>query len=89
MYHFRHHDTGDEIDAVIELDDRTWGAFEIKLGHNQVDKVSENLLKIKKNLDQMDHKESPTVLCVICGLCEYAYKRPNGVFVVPIGCLRE
>lgn len=89
VYHFRHHDTGDEIDAVIELDDGTWGAFEIKLGHNQVDKASENLLKIKMNLDQMNHKKSPTVLCVICGLGEYAYKRPDGVFVVPIGCLRE
>jgi predicted AAA+ superfamily ATPase len=89
VYHFRHHDTGDEIDAVIELDDGTWGAFEIKLGHNQVDKASENLLKIKMNLDQMNHEKSPTVLCVICGLGEYAYKRPDGVFVVPIGCLRE
>lgn len=89
VYHFRHHDTGDEIDAVIELDDGTWGAFEIKLGHNQVDKASENLLKIKMNFDQMNHEKSPTVLCVICGLGEYAYKRPDGVFVVPIGCLRE
>lgn len=89
VYHFRHHDTGDEIDAVIELDDGRWGAFEIKLGHNQVDKASENLLKIKMNLDQMNHKKSPTVLCVICGLGEYAYKRPDGVFVVPIGCLRD
>lgn len=89
VYYFRHHDTGDEIDAVIELDDGTWGAFEIKLGHNQVDKAAENLLKIKMILDHTDHKKSPTVLCVICGLGEYAYKRPDGVFVVPIGCLRE
>lgn len=89
VYHFRHHDTGDEIDAVIEFDDGTWGAFEIKLGHNQVDKAAENLLKIKMNLDQLNNKQSPTVLCVICGLGEYAYKRPDGVFVVPIGCLRE
>lgn len=89
VYHFRHHDTGDEIDAVIEFDDGTWGAFEIKLGHNQVDKAAENLLKIKMNLDQLNNKQSPTVLCVICGLGEYAYKRLDGVFVVPIGCLRE
>lgn len=89
VYHFRHHDTGDEIDAIIELDDGTWGAFEIKLGHNQVDKASENLLKIKMNFDRINPKKSPTVLCVICGLGEYAYKRPDGVFVVPIGCLRE
>lgn len=89
VYHFRHHDTGDEIDAIIELDDGTWGAFEIKLGHNQVDRASEHLLKIKKNLNQMNPKKSPTVLCVISGLGEYAYKRPDGVFVVPIGCLKN
>ena len=89
VYHFRHHDTGDEIDAVIEFDDGTWGAFEIKLGHNQVDKAAENLLKIKMNLDQMNHKNSPTVLCVICGLGEYAYKRPDGVFVIPINSLKH
>lgn len=89
VYHFRHHDTGDEIDAVIELDDGTWGAFEIKLGYNQVDKAAENLLKIKMNLDQTNHKKSPTVLCVICGLGEYAYKRPDGVFVIPINSLKH
>jgi len=89
VYHFRHHDTGDEIDAVIELDDGTWGAFEIKLGYNQVDKAAENLLKIKKNLDQTNQKKSPTVLCVICGLGEYAFKRPDGVFVIPINSLKH
>lgn len=89
VYHFRHHDTGDEIDAVIELDDGTWGAFEIKLGHNQVDKAAENLLKIKMNLDELNNKQSPTVLCVICGLGEYAYKRPDGVFVIPINSLKH
>lgn len=89
VYHFRHHDTGDEIDAVIEFDDGTWGAFEIKLGHHQVDKAAENLLKIKMNLDQTNHKQSPTVLCVICGLGEYAYKRPDGVFVIPIHSLKH
>jgi len=89
VYHFRHHDTGDEIDAVIEFDDGTWGAFEIKLGHNQVDKAAENLLKIKTNFDQINNKQSPTVLCVICGLGEYAYKRPDGVFVIPINSLKH
>lgn len=89
VYHFRHHDTGDEIDAVIEFDDGTWGAFEIKLGHNQVDKAAENLLKIKMNLYQLNNKQSPTVLCVICGLGEYAYKRPDGVFVIPINSLKH
>ena len=87
--HFRHHDTGDEIDAVVELDDGRWGAFEIKLGHNQVDEAAENLLKIKKNFDESNPQKSPTVLCVVCGLAEYAYKRNDGVYVVPITALKN
>lgn len=87
--HFKHHDTGDEIDAVVELDDGRWGAFEIKLGHNQVDKAAENLLKIKKNFDETNPTKSPIVLCVICGLADYAYRRVDGVFVVPITMLKN
>lgn len=35
---------GNEVDAIIELPDSTWGAFEIKLGANQIDKAAEDLL---------------------------------------------
>lgn len=86
IYHFRD-DRGNEIDAVVELKDGRWGAFEIKLGANQIDSAAEELLKMKKITEK--EGEPPSVLCVICGMSNMAYKRPDGVFVVPITALRE
>lgn len=77
-----------EIDAVIELDDGNWCAFEIKLGANQIDDAAKNLIKIKRLIEE-DGGIAPSVLCVICGLSSAAYLRPDGVFVVPITALKN
>ena len=77
-----------EIDAVIELKDGRWCAFEIKLGANQIDSAAENLLKIKRSIEN-EGGIAPSVLCVICGLSNAAYQRPDGVFVVPITALKN
>ncbi len=77
-----------EIDAVIELDDGNWCAFEIKLGANQIDDAAKNLIKIKHSIEE-DDGIAPSVLCVICGLSSAAYLRPDGVFVVPITALKN
>jgi predicted AAA+ superfamily ATPase len=81
LYHYRDN-SNNEIDAVVELPDGRWGAFEIKLGFNQVDKAAKNLLRLKKKFES--EGRSPSVLCVICGMSVAAFKRPDGVFVVPI-----
>jgi predicted AAA+ superfamily ATPase len=73
----------DEIDAVVELPDGRWSAFEIKLGANQIDEAAEKLLKINKKFSH-----PATTLCVICGLSNAAYKRSDGVYVVPITALK-
>ena len=73
------------LNSMMELG----GAFEIKLGHNQVDKAAENLIKIKMHFEDSNNRQTPRILCVICGLGEYAYKRPDGVFVIPINALRH
>ncbi len=86
MYHYRD-DNGTEVDAIIELPDGTWGAFEIKLGHNQVESAIENLLKFKEKIEKHHSDSSPSILCVICGLSEYAYMSKEGVYVIPITCL--
>lgn len=86
LFHFRD-DRGNEIDAVIELPDGRWGAFEIKLGANQIDSAAKELLKMKKIMEK--EGDEPSVLCVICGMSNMAYKRPDGVFVVPITALRD
>ncbi len=86
LYHYR--DAKDnEADAVIEFPDGTWGAFEIKLGVNQVDAAAADLLKLKKIMTE-EGDNPPKILCVICGLTNMAYRREDGVYVVPITALR-
>lgn len=77
-----------EIDAVIELEDGSWCAFEIKLGANKIEEAAQNLLKISQKIKEKGGKP-PKVLCVICGLSSVAYKRPDNVYVIPITALKN
>ncbi len=86
-YHYQDY-KDKEIDAVIELEDGTWCAFEIKLGVNAIDKAAENLIKIRDSIKE-EKGNYPQVLCVICGMSKAAYKRPDGVYVVPITALKN
>lgn len=86
LYHYQDY-SGREIDAVIELSDGTWCAFEIKLGANQIDAAAENLLDIQRQFQADPKGKPPAVLCVLCGLSNAAYRRPDGVFVVPLTAL--
>ena len=87
LYHYQDYDNG-EIDAVIELADGRWCAFEIKLGANEIDKAAEKLIKLKESIEA-NSGIAPSVLCVICGLSNAAYMRSDGVFVVPITALKD
>ena len=78
-----------EIDAVIELPDAAWCAFEIKLGANQIDDAAENLKKTRDAIAADEHGVPPRVLCVLCGLSNAAYRRDDGVFVVPVTALKN
>lgn len=82
LYHFRD-EKGNEADAVIEYPDGTWGAFEIKLGANQIDAAAKELLELKQIMEK-EGDNPPKVLCVICGMSNMAYRREDGVYVVPI-----
>lgn len=86
LFHYRD-DKAKEVDAITEFQDGTYGAFEIKLGVNQIDKAAEELLSFKR---MMEHSGDsvPKVLCVISGMSNMAYKREDGVIVVPITALR-
>ena len=86
LYHYQDY-SGREIDAVIELSDGTWCAFEIKLGANQIDAAAENLLDIQRQFQADPKGRPPEVLCVLCGLANAAYRRPDGIFVVPLTAL--
>lgn len=79
---------GREVDAVVEFNGK-WGAFEIKLGTDQIDKAAKRLLKIKAMAEDDPAAKTPSLLCVICGLAPCAYRREDGVYVVPITSLRD
>ena len=86
VYHYRDK-SGLEIDAIIALADGRWGAIEVKLGAGEIDKACENLLKLKKQVDT-DKMSEPSFLMILTGT-EYAFQMKNGVWIVPLGCLRN
>lgn len=88
LYHYQDYKNR-EIDTVIELPDGKWAAFEIKLGANQIDQAAANLKQIQREFEEDKKAVPPSVLCVLCGLSNAAYQRPDGVFVIPITALKS
>lgn len=87
LYHYQDY-KNNEIDAVIELEDGEWCAFEIKIGAKKIDEGAKNLIKTRNSIIENGGK-APKILCVICGLANAAYVRSDGVFVVPITALKN
>lgn len=87
LYHYQDY-RNREIDAVVELSDGRWCAFEIKLGANQIDAAAKNLLDIQREMTADPKGKPPAVLCVLCGMSNAAYRRADGVFVVPPTALK-
>ncbi|MDD4538805.1 MAG: DUF4143 domain-containing protein [Kiritimatiellia bacterium] len=87
LYHYQDY-KNNEIDAVIELPDKSWCAFEIKLGANQIDRAAGQLLSVNASIDKSGGMPA-SVLAVVCGLANAAYQRPDGVFVVPLTALKK
>ena len=86
LFHYR--DASDrEIDAVVELPDGRWGAFEIKLGGNQVEQAAEKLVALKQWMEADSQARPPAILGVICGIQNVAMTRPDGVLVIPASTL--
>lgn len=86
LYHYQDY-RGGEIDAVVEMPDGSWGAFEIKLGANQIDAAAAGLVALRDAI-QKEGGRPPKALCVVCGLTNAAYRRPDGVYVVPPTALK-
>jgi uncharacterized protein len=85
LYHYRDKN-GLEADAVIHLKNGKWAAFEVKLGNpSAIEKGAANLLKLASLIDESAMK-GPSFLAVITAT-EVAYRREDGVFVLPLGCL--
>ena len=88
VYHYRDK-SGLECDAVIHLRNGAFGLVEIKLGGDHlIEEGAQSLKKFSTKIDTAKMKE-PSFLMVLTGMGKFAYQREDGVYVVPIGCLRN
>ena len=88
VYHYRDKN-GQECDAVIHLRNGKYGLIEIKLGGEKLIEEGVETLKSMKSKIDINKMNAPSFLMVITGIGDYAYQRPDGVLVVPIGCLKN
>lgn len=80
---------GQECDAVVHLRNGQYGLIEIKLGGDKlIEEGAESLKAMESKIDTGKMK-SPAFLMVLTGVGDYAYRRKDGVCVVPIGCLKD
>lgn len=88
VYHYRDK-SGLECDTVIHLRNGSFGLIEIKLGGDKlIEEGAETLKAFRDKIDTTKMK-TPSFLMVLTGTGRYAYKREDGVYVVPIGCLKN
>lgn len=88
IYHYRDK-SGLECDAVIHLRDGKYGLIEIKLGGEDSIEHGATTLKTLRDKIDTDKMNPPSFLMVLAGKGTYAYRREDGVYVVPVGCLRD
>lgn len=86
VFHYRDA-AGLESDAVVCLNDGRWAAIEVKLGAKEIEEAAKHLLMLKEKVDA-DKMREPSFLMILTGT-EIAYRRDDGVFVVPLGCLKD
>ena len=88
VYHYRDK-TGLECDAVVHLRSGKYGLIEAKLGGDKlINEGAENLKKLAGRIDT-EKMHEPAFMMVLCGVAPFAYKREDGVYVVPITCLKD
>ena len=88
VYHYRDKN-GLECDAVVHLRNGKYGLIEVKLGGDKlINEGAANLITLagKINTEKMNE---PSFMMVLTGTGDFAYRRKDGVFVVPIGCLKD
>lgn len=88
VYHYRDKD-GQEVDAVIHLRNGNYGLIEIKLGGDKLIEEGANSLKSMEAKIDIGKMKKPAFLMVLIGTGDYAYRRKDGVLIVPIGCLKN
>lgn len=85
IYHY--HDKKDmECDLVIALHDGRWAAVEVKMGMHEEEEAAKHLLTLANDIDEQKMRRPSFLMILTAG--QYAYRREDGVYVVPIGCLK-
>lgn len=88
VYKFRDRN-GLECDAVVHLHNGKYGLIEIKLGGDTfIEEGAENLKNLASKIDTTK-MNPPSFLMVLTGVGDYAFRRKDGVYLVPIGCLKD
>ena len=87
LYYYQDYD-GNEFDAVVEFEDGSYVAFEIKLGANQIEEAANDLIKVINTIKKKGGIP-PKTLCGICGLSNAVYTREDNVIVIPITALKD
>lgn len=88
VYHFRDK-SGLECDSVVHLRNGDYGLVEVKIGGDTlINEGAANLLELQSRIDT-ERMKAPSFLMVLTGVGDYAYRRTDGVLVVPIGCLKD
>ena len=91
---YYHDRTGLEADAVLHLADGRYALIECKLGSREIEYAAKHLLELRSLIEKMNNENHqaqlrlPDLLIVLTG-GEMAYKRDDGILVVPIGCLKN
>ena len=94
VLHYRD-EYGLEIDAIYQKENGDYALIEIKTGTSKLDDAEQNLLKFKTLIEEYNKKHPevpyrlPSALIVISGTLDMAYKTKNGVYMIPIGCLKD
>lgn len=88
LYHYRD-SNGLECDAVLHRRNGSYALLEVKLGgEKNIEEGASNLMALAQNIDT-EKMPAPSFLAVIVGVGQYAYRRKDGVYVIPIGCLKD
>lgn len=88
LYHYRD-SSGLECDTVLHRRNGSYALMEVKLGGEQnIEDGAKSMLSLAKNIDT-DKMSAPSFMAVIIGVGQYAYQRKDGVYVIPIGCLKD
>lgn len=88
VFHYRDKN-GLECDAIVHLRDGRYGLIEIKIGgETAINEAAANLLKLASKIDT-DKMKNPSFLMILTAVGSFAYRRADGVIIVPINTLRD